>query len=253
MRKLRLLGPFCFALLCEAQTTLYPYDSETTAFSYFVTRPDIETPRWQIKVYDPSALQDGMYWFVAPYLHLDEEPYPMWKGPRIYRTNGELVWSGEHLNNATNTQDFRAIRWSGDESMLTFIHPQEPKAAGQIYDKTYTLHAALDTRGPVHWPNMHEFNVVHGGKTALILSKEDYTPYPVEVEGYSGNCSAGWQGPVELDVATGETLFEWNARGEVDLDESVGKQGSRAASRCADGKDWGEFVTARIRIEVRKR
>ena len=66
-------------LLCvaAAQEPVIVQEQDHDAFSYFVTRPDIEAPKWNIQTYDADALQKGFYWFIAPYLKLEQNQYPM--------------------------------------------------------------------------------------------------------------------------------------------------------------------------------
>lgn len=40
-------------------------DNHANDFHDFVSRPDIQAPRWNIKVYNEEALAPG-YWFLAP-------------------------------------------------------------------------------------------------------------------------------------------------------------------------------------------
>lgn len=58
-------------------------------------RPDIEAPKFNITIYDPSKVSPG-YWFVPSYDFLDQKAQTggRWCAPHIYDGRGELVWSG---------------------------------------------------------------------------------------------------------------------------------------------------------------
>lgn len=67
-------------------------------FQQFV-RPDIDAPRWDLTIYNESALSPG-YWFVAPYQEVVQKRRGgNWVGPHIYDQTGELIWSGAPLFN----------------------------------------------------------------------------------------------------------------------------------------------------------
>lgn len=61
----------------------------------YVTRPDIEAPRWHVTVYDKDRVAPG-YWFVEPYDYLDQSLVNggKWTAPMIFDETGELIWSG---------------------------------------------------------------------------------------------------------------------------------------------------------------
>lgn len=49
--------------------------------------------------------------------------------------------------------------------------------------------------------------------------------------GYDGNCTAKWQGIREVDLATGETVFEWSSHGNIGLDETT-KTSGKLKKKC---------------------
>jgi len=212
-------------------------------FFQFVTRPDIAAPRWDIITYDREALQPDMYWFVSPYASLEQTDFPFWNGPHIYDTNGELIWSGAPYVKYTNSFDFRMSMVDGQQ-MLSFVWPKpQPDGNGFILDSSYEVYEQVDMMGNHTKWNMHEFNLINDGKTALMGFPQDYQATNISVDGYMGPCRIGWQGFKEVDVKSGEVLFEFNTKGHVSPEESnyVAKaiEKNDWEHKCA--KPWGEL------------
>lgn len=233
-----------FLYLCQVQAR---EDAEadynnTENFFQFVTRPDIGAPKWDIEVYDRDALQGlGYYWFIGPYAKLEQVEYPLWNGPHIYDTNGELIWSGAPYVEYINTFDFRMSEVDGQQ-MLTFVWPHNRRGNGFILDNTYQVHTIVDMVGNHSKWNMHEFNLIDGGKRALMAFPQDYDPTPISVPGYNGSCKIGWQGFKEVDVNTGEVYFEWNTQGHISPLESnyvAVNVNYTFKDKCAH--DWGKW------------
>lgn len=197
----------------------------------FVTRPDIEAPKWDITIYDEDRLQianEGQanyHWFVAPYDDLEQKVFPKWNGPLIYDTQGDLIWSGAPDRNYSNTYDFRVSQVDG-KPMLSFLTIKGTDGqSGFILDDSYQIHAQVDTRGDLPDSNMHEFNVVDNGHSALVVANPGIDPVPITIP--SRNGSAAWNGTCrirqegfrEVDVQTGRVNFEFSPLGRVKAKE----------------------------------
>lgn len=134
-------------------------------FWTFVTRPDLDAPRWNIAIYDEAAVAPG-YWFVAPYEEVEQEQgSAAWNAPHIYDQNGQLIWSGAPMFDGFSTFDFRVSNVRG-EPMLTAIRPHYEYTA--ILDSTYTNVENISIGiGDPEWDgighNMHEFLTVENG------------------------------------------------------------------------------------------
>jgi hypothetical protein len=205
-------------------------DESADLFYQFVTRPDIAAPKWDVKIYDEDALAPG-YWFVAPYKDLKQVSYSAWNGPHIYDGNGELIWSGSPMFQHYNTYDFRATEYDGRHMASLITHVDE---AGFIFDSTYQVQKTVNMTSNVpDWAadklrdertaNMHEFYVIANGSRVLMLTKvfEHTSVEESKTIGFNGNCTAKWEGFKEVDLATGEVLFEWNSHGHIGLDEGT--------------------------------
>ena len=243
-------------MLCLIILLLFPYVDFTQAkvpvpeesnFFDFVTRPDIGAPKWNITVYDDEALAPG-YWFLAPYANLEQTSFHNWNGPHIYDTNGDLVWSGATFFKHLNAFDFRVTQVAG-EGMLSVIVPHSVPGAkkqhvtlpgpgdgdGFILDDSYRVYRTIDMLRDIPAPNMHDLTVAEDGNRALMLTQKTYEPTSVRVGAINRPCNIGWQGFREVDLETGELVFEWNAEGHIDPFESTKQEGS-IKTMCKD--EW---------------
>lgn len=190
-------------------------------FFKFVTRPDIDAPLWNMKVYDNDSLAPG-YLFLAPYQDLDQkEPGDAWVGPHIYDGDGQLIWSGSPLFAHWNTFDFGVTKVGGKD-MLQVLYAHG--SAGVILDDTYQVHQSVALGDEVALADMHSFHVIDDGRRALVITR---TQQNVSVDrsamvGFEGNCLAGYGGFQEVDLeAGGKVVFNWNADQHIGLHEST--------------------------------
>lgn len=162
-------------------------------FFQFVTRPDIGAPKWDIETFDADALTPG-YWFVAPYAALFQTEYPLWNGAHIYDQRGELIWSGAPMFKHQNVHDFRVQSLEGVPT-LTLNHPHDmTKGEAVILNDKYEIFKELDAVGHNYGPNMHDFQLINDGKTALMLTIEDAVKTDVDLDYFKGTCNVRFQG-----------------------------------------------------------
>ncbi|KAL1962678.1 hypothetical protein VTN77DRAFT_9312 [Rasamsonia byssochlamydoides] len=202
----------------------------------FVTRPELKPPKFNVKVYDKDQVSPG-YWFVAPYAVIEPEaPSKKWSpcqvGPHIYDGDGMLIWSGACLFPNRNIFDFKVtdvIDGQQSHSHLSFIlqhaynndqTEEQSKGAGLILNGHYEHEAVVPVTNDLDAFNMHEFNVLDGGKTALACTyRTEVVDFAaLGLQGQSGRVVVG--GFEEIDVATGKVLFEWKSSDHVPLSES---------------------------------
>lgn len=188
-------------------------------FFKFVTRPDIDAPNWNLKVYDKNVIAPG-YWFIAPYQELDQgTPGDAWVGPHIYDSNGELIWSGSGMFQHWNAFDFEMTEIDGQQ-MMTILYPHGK--AGIILDSNYQIfrHVPFDSVRA----DMHAFRVIDNGRRALVITHEHMQTSVSEAQaiGVHGNCSVASVGFAELLVDDpSKPLFEWHAHGHIRLEETT--------------------------------
>ncbi|KOC16222.1 hypothetical protein AFLA70_298g001371 [Aspergillus flavus AF70] len=213
---------FCFRSIVSAS------DDD---FMSFVTLPQVRALKFDITYYDRDSVSPG-YWFVAPYGVIDPEPpTKQWKpcqvGPYIYDADGTLIWAGSCLYDNRNIFDFKAVPNIDGGSYLSFIlqhayrNDGNDKGTGYVLDQHYETVKAVPVTNDLGAFNMHEFNILDGGKTALACS---YRNKYMSLGDLGRPDEYGWVvtgGFVELDTATGEVLFEWDSEGYIPIDESV--------------------------------
>ncbi|RAK99727.1 uncharacterized protein BO80DRAFT_123125 [Aspergillus ibericus CBS 121593] len=213
----------------------------------FVTLPEVRALKFNIAYYDRAAVSPG-YWFVAPYGVIDPEaPTKQWKpcqvGPYIYDADGVLIWAGSCMFDNRNIFDFKVVNDIDDQDHLSFIlqHGYQDngrdKGYGYILDQHYNVENAVPVTNDLGAFNMHEFNVLPGGKTALACA---YRSEYVNLGDLGRPDEYGWitaGGFVEMDTATGEVLFEWSSTGYIPIHESV-KVDPRWAASPQPGWDY---------------
>ncbi|PYI10547.1 hypothetical protein BO78DRAFT_393966 [Aspergillus sclerotiicarbonarius CBS 121057] len=142
-----------------------------------------------------------------------------------------------------NIFDFKAVTDIDDQYHLSFIlqHGYQDngrdKGYGYILDQHYDVENAVPVTNDLGTFNMHEFNVLPGGKTALACA---YRNEYVNLGDLGRPDEYGWivaGGFVEMDTATGEVLFEWSSPGYIPIHESV-KVDPRWAASPQPGWDY---------------
>jgi hypothetical protein len=161
------------------------------------------------------------------------------------------VWSGEHLLPREHQAfDAQVIKLNGkDYFAFTTFQGARGGGAGSnesgtlIYDKTYSKVMEVTTNGT--WknisltPDLHEFNVVDGGKSALMTS---YITFPENVSyPECGNKSTmytktGLFSEVLLD-GSNKQIFQWSASDHFDVHDSYVCPGDHLVG---EGKELGD-------------
>ncbi|KAJ5082088.1 hypothetical protein N7532_011131 [Penicillium argentinense] len=194
----------------------------------FVTLPEVRALKWEITYHDRERTAPG-YWFVAPYGQISpEQPTQKYQqyqvGPYIYDGDGKLVWAGSLQYDNRNVFDFRPVTNIDNETYLSFILNWEldggSKGNGVLLDKHYKEQTRVHQPDALHDFNMHEFNILPGGKTAVACT---YNPQVINMADFGRPTEESWVvvgGFVELDMQTSEVLAQWDSRDSVALHES---------------------------------
>ncbi|KAF2794561.1 hypothetical protein K505DRAFT_374570 [Melanomma pulvis-pyrius CBS 109.77] len=192
----------------------------------FKSRPDLAPPRLNITIPAADNVEKG-YLFVSPFAgYADtatEQHGPRQAGPYIFRDNGDLVWSGYGIYSIWAT-NFQAAKWKGEDVLFSF---EGDHNAGYghghghttIMDKHYETIRELRA-GNHKLTDKHEFHVV-SDTTAVI---QVYQPVPRDLTPWGASEEQQWIVNAifqELDIATGELLFEWSSLDHVTPDEAV--------------------------------
>ena len=211
----------------------------------YITRPDIEAPRWNITVYDEDLVSPG-YWFVESYDFLDQSLVNggKWTAPEIFDEKGELIWSGSYLSQQYDTFDFRMSNVLG-EDMLTFLYPRNRTAI--VLDNHFNIDKVFQTSSPEdELDNMHDLLFVDHGTRALFFYDEvrNLSASQSEAIGFTdGNCAVRENSFREFDVKKNEVVFSWSTSEHVDMIESTFTEHTLQDRCTSDAKGW-DFVHA---------
>ncbi|KAL3491096.1 ASST-domain-containing protein [Aspergillus germanicus] len=159
---------------------------------------------------DDRACDDSGYTFLSP--RGDSVAHP---GPMILDANGELVWM---KHNWETTHDFKVQRFLGQD-FLTYWEGEQVEGRGYgswyLIDSTYTVRYVINPVGG-YGGDLHDFQITPDG-TALVTI---YDPIMTDLRSVGGP-EIGWIYDClfqELDIATGELIFEWRASDKFTVD-----------------------------------
>jgi hypothetical protein len=177
----------------------------------YVTRPDLKPVVLQVR----KAAQD-----VAPgAIFLAPKRGAGQGGPLIAADDGQPIWFLP-LPDGRRATDFRAQTYAG-QPVLTWWEGHATGGRGEgegvIADTSYRVIARVRTGNGVR-ADLHEFELTPRG-TALLISYHDRAR---DTRAWGGSKRGRVTDGVvqEVDVATGQVLFQWRAMGAVGLDES---------------------------------
>lgn len=174
--------------------------------SIFRSRPDLHAPIIELDVLRPERVSPG-YVFLAPYRNTDPGPY-------IYDNAGHLVWSGAGTQGASTAHNPHVCQFRGRDHLCFFQGSQHhgwARGHGVIMDSQYRVVRTVEAVGAATQADMHEFRLIDGGRRALITV---YQPRAYDLGPFGVGPGLGWiQDSLfqEIDVETGELLFEWRA------------------------------------------
>ncbi|PXY27347.1 arylsulfotransferase family protein [Prauserella muralis] len=201
---------------------------------HFVSRPDLSPPRLTFTDAkdDESALPTTPgYLFLGPKGY--QETGPGQQGCMLVDRKGRPVWLLPLTGEDEVPMDFRTQTYRG-EPVLTWwqgtVHTGYGTGVGVIYDSSYRKVAEVRTGNGIAEADLHEF-LLTDEDTALLVA---YQPHRADLTAVGGPAD-GWlhSGVVqEVDVETGEVLFQWDSIDHVALTETeqkLGEQGSKDA------------------------
>ncbi|KAF2641339.1 hypothetical protein P280DRAFT_468973 [Massarina eburnea CBS 473.64] len=174
--------------------------------SDFRSRPDLHAPTIDLQVFAPELVSPG-YIFLTPYRNEDAGPY-------IYDNLGQLVWSGAGTQGASDSHNLHVCEYKAKDHLCFFQGHQHhgwARGHGVIMDVNYRVVRTVEAVGSATQTDMHEFRLIDGGKRALVTV---YQPRAYDLGPFGIGPGLGWiQDSMfqEIDVETGELLFEWRA------------------------------------------
>lgn len=156
---------------------------------------------------------DAGYTFIEP--RGDSVPYP---GPIILDNEGNLVWMETKYGQA---MDLKVQTYKGDD-YITFWHGGDSGWFGRGYylmlDSSYNVFKNVTAAGDLDG-DLHEFEITADG-TALLTAYEART---ADLTAWGVEDGLIWDSVFqEIDLETGELLFQWRASDHYDVHDSLG-------------------------------
>ncbi|KAJ5205941.1 hypothetical protein N7491_003435 [Penicillium cf. griseofulvum] len=215
-------------LLWLCQTALAQYSSDD--LMSFVTLPDVRAVKFNVQYKNRERISPG-YWFVAPYLHMGPDPpstlYEQYQiGPHIYDGEGRLIWTGSQQFENRNVFDFKVVNSLGPDPQLSMIlQPSWDRKVdsgyGLIMTKDYQVERKLPLRADLGIFDIHEFNILEDGKTALVTL---YLSHEITLEEFGRPKESTWLetgGYAEIDINTAEVVQSWDSFNRIPMPETV--------------------------------
>ncbi|KAK5729720.1 hypothetical protein LTR17_011686 [Elasticomyces elasticus] len=219
------------------------YDNGT--FGYYpvrtyATAEELHSPQTNFLQWDERC-DDGLYYFVTPRGWGIPDP-----GPMILDKHGELVWA-KHFDNNFGGQayDFMVQTYEEQEYLTFWLGDDRVRGHGSGF--YYMLNSSYDVVHRVGAANglsadLHEFLITPEG-TALMTMYQvsahnvtDFRNFDPELP-EDANPNFIWECLFqEVDVATGDLVFEWRASDHVDLHDTYHGIGSGGTQD--DPFDW---------------
>jgi hypothetical protein len=192
---------------------------------HFVTRPDVQPPKITVTRYGPVS--------PSRYIFLDSPASgPGVGGAVIIDAAGELVWFGPDTT-SEHKLDFNVQTLNG-EPVLTWWQGIVVDGHGEgeavIADSTYTVQNVIPAQNGLQ-ADLHEF-LITPRNTALISAYNRHSG--VDLSGVDNGPADGYiySGVFqEIDIATGDLLFEWDSYPAVPVTDSykpLGTSGTQA-------------------------
>lgn len=137
-----------------------------------------------------------------------------------------LIWAGSQYWDNQNVFDFRTVHGlaTDEETHISMIVNWErdgpSKGKGVMMNKHYHVETEVKVINDLHDFNMHEFNILPGGKTAVACI---YRSLEISMEDFGRPAEKSWitsGGFVELDMETSEILVQWESFDHIPLHES---------------------------------
>ncbi|KAK7512632.1 ASST-domain-containing protein [Phyllosticta citriasiana] len=205
-------------------------DNKTAPQSSFYSRPDLNPPALTCEI-NKDGLSPGTgsihhlsrgrgtdrlagYIFISPYGSPQSGPY-------IYDKKCNLVWSGYAVAGPEKTFNFKPCKYQGQDHLCFFQGMTvQGYARGNdlILDNSYTVVKSVQLSGSgVTAADMHEFNLIEDGKSALITS---YKPTKADLSAFGIRQGVGYVMDgifQDIDVQSGKKNFEWHSLDHVRL------------------------------------
>jgi hypothetical protein len=136
------------------------------------------------------------------------------------------VWSGACKFDNRIVFDFRVADFDDEETKCLSMNIQDQPwrdgkiGAGLILHNNYDLKHTVVIEPDAPWLDQHEFNIIQGGKRALTVTHRSVL-FSGRDLGLSQSLWLDEYSFQELDVETGDRVFEWKTLSHLSLREST--------------------------------
>jgi hypothetical protein len=187
----------------------------------FRSRPDLRPPVIEVTTPARGTAAGNGYVLVAAKNGVGGEEHPSQDGPMIVDEQGRPVWLHPLSREEEDAMEFRAQRYRG-KPVLTWwegVHGGWGQGEYIIFDSSYREIARFGA-GNGYAGDHHEF-LITDRDTALILI---YNETSADLSRMGGEVDGAVMDSIvqEIDIETGEVLFEWHSLDHVGLEESYG-------------------------------
>ncbi|KAF7305542.1 hypothetical protein HMN09_00807100 [Mycena chlorophos] len=169
---------------------------------------------------DPSYDPDNTTLFlVSPAGTAIEQPAPV-----IYDSTGQLVWADPSIG---NTNDLNLQTYASKPVLTMWVGAGNPGAGmevgngtAQLYDETYSFVADVSAVNGNGGTDFHELQIVKPENTSAIVTA--YNAIPADLSSIGGPVQGWYLATMfqEIDIKTGNVLFNWSAFDHIPLSES---------------------------------
>ncbi|EHY53910.1 hypothetical protein HRR83_004552 [Exophiala dermatitidis] len=213
-------------------------DNKSQPISIFRSRPDLQAPILTVLTSVPEKVAPG-YYFVAPYQQAQETIH-------IYDNEANLIYSGFGSAGPGIIHAPQTCMYQGEVHLCFYQGTQMVgwgHGHGVIMDKHYRVVKSVEPASYQASSDMHEFRLIDDGRSALMTqylrSVYDLCPWNL-CDGLGYIQQGAFQ---EIDVETGELLFEWQSLDHVDPNESYVGPGTTEISGSGQQPDspWDYF------------
>ncbi|MBO0802387.1 MAG: arylsulfotransferase family protein [Nocardiopsaceae bacterium] len=214
-------GPSGHASATTTDTT------STQLYWSFVSRPDLQPPIVTVTKANSSQRPQSGYVFTTPHAYPQASPGQP-SGCMIMDWDGELVWYSPPADTGTNVvcNNLSAQSYQG-KPVLTWYNGHQLFAGTTQYDagtftiadETYTPIATVSGFGD-YTANMHECLLTSRGTAYITVTRQataDLTPIYGPANGQALD-----SGVQEIDIATGDLLFQWSGLDHIPVEETYG-------------------------------
>ncbi|KAK3691322.1 hypothetical protein LTR37_018683 [Vermiconidia calcicola] len=180
----------------------YGFYPEQQYHSFNLTSPIPHTPKWKASVCDTEHETGGL---VLIDLHGTGVSY---KGPTVLDLKGNLIWTDDSYGQ--HAMGTKVQTWRGEQYLTFWAGDGNDHGDFYMLDSGFNLAQTVSAVGDGVWGDPHEFKITEDDTALIIVYHPTHvdlsSTHMPELKPYI--VDAWFQ---EVDIASGELLFEWRA------------------------------------------